>query len=359
MGDRERVKISLLQMELQKSLGFASLRKHPETRKVAAAAYKEYELSMKSAKQLIKKGAILMKEVGQYAKAEPIKEGMLAVMALAQADLQMGKGRTIVEEVLLKKLAQKAFPALGDDVAKEFASRALPLAEVDQNIPITIELIKKAEKLITTLITTAKAHSFYRGIDDGAPEVEDAETAFHELVKNGGDQKKALNDMKIEEAIEQGKSKGKNVTQEEVKTALKAANGNYKSGLRGLGIQGSTVACPNKCNGHGKCVNGKCHCEVGFTGSKDCKKPVSGTGCVKCCVYEALDSCKHLSAGKSTTKEQECYENSYNKCFNSCQYKDQAQQLSCSSTLERLNEKKDLPSAVKKLVAQEEKKRKA
>ena len=40
-----------------------------------------------------------MKEVGQYTKAEPIKEGMLAVMALAQADLQMGKGRTIVEEV--------------------------------------------------------------------------------------------------------------------------------------------------------------------------------------------------------------------------------------------------------------------
>ena len=165
--------------------------------------------------------------------------------------------------------------------------------------------------------------------------------------------------MKIEEAIEQGRSKGKNVTQEEVKTALKAANGNYKSGLRGLGIQGSSVACPNKCNGHGKCVNGVCHCEVGFTGSKDCKKPVSGTGCIKCCVYEALDECRHLSAGKSTAKEQECYENSYNKCFNACQYKDQAQQLSCSSTLERLNEKKDLPSAVRKLVAQEEKKRKA
>merc|ERR1712167_350296 len=152
MGDRERVKISLLQMELQKSLGFASLRKHPETRKVAAAAYKEYELSMKSAKQLIKKGAILMKEV------------------------------------LMKKIAQRAFPALGDDVAKEFASRALPLAQVDANTQISTELMAKAESSMTTLITTAKAHSFYRGNDDGAPEVEDAEAAFHELVNSGGDQ---------------------------------------------------------------------------------------------------------------------------------------------------------------------------
>jgi len=358
--DRKRVKISLLDLLLQRALfGGAKVAKRSKTRHIAATAYKEYELSFKSAKELIKKAVVLMKEVAQYKNAAPVDEGMLATMAMSQADLQMGKGRTIVEEVLIKKIAQKEFPLLGDEVAKEVAGRVLPLAQVDSNAPITSALMKKAEQSMTTLITTAKAHSFYRGIDDGTPEVEDAETAFHELVKNGGDQKKALNDMKIEEAIEQGRSKGKNVTQEEVKTALKAANGNYKSGLRGLGIQGSSVACPNKCNGHGKCVNGVCHCEVGFTGSKDCKKPVSGTGCIKCCVYEALDECRHLSAGKSTAKEQECYENSYNKCFNACQYKDQAQQLSCSSTLERLNEKKDLPSAVRKLVAQEEKKRKA
>jgi len=106
-------------------------------------------------------------------------------------------------------------------------------------------------------------------------------------------------------------------------------------------------------------VNGKCHCEVGYTGSKDCKKPVGPTGCIKCCVYEALDECRHLSAGKSTAKEQECYENGYNKCMNACQSKDQAQQLSCSSTLERLGEKKDLPAGVRKLIAEEEKKRKA
>jgi len=329
-----------------------------KTRKIAAIAYKEYELSFKSAKELIKKSVFLMKEVGQYKKAQPLNEGMLAVMALSQADLQMGKGRTIVEEVLMKKLAQKAFPNLGDEVAKEFASRALPLAQVDQNTPITTELMKKAEQSMTTLITTAKAHSFYRGIDDGAPDVEDAESAFHELVKNGGDQKKALNDMKISEAIEQGKIKGKNVTQEEVKTAMKAANGNYKSGLRGLGIQGSTGACPNKCNGHGKCVDGKCHCEVGYTGSKDCKKPVTGTGCYTCCAYEGIDTCSHLfSQTKENTAEYDkCYKESTDKCVNACLAKDQAQQLSCSSTLERLNEKA-VPPAIKKLVSGLEKKR--
>merc|ERR1712072_1533020 len=219
--DRKRVKISLLQMELQKSLGFASLRKHPETRKVAAAAYKEYELSMKSAKQLIKKGAILMKEVGQYTKAEPIKEGMLAVMALAQADLQMGKGRTIVEEVLMKKIAQ----------------RALPLAQVDANTQISTDLMAKAESSMTTLITTAKAHSFYRGNDDGAPEVEDAEAAFHELVNSGGDQKQALAAMKVAEAIKQAREvKGKNITKAEVQEAMKSSTGNFKNLLRGLGI---------------------------------------------------------------------------------------------------------------------------
>jgi hypothetical protein len=357
--DRKRVKISLLDYLLQKELKFEAVAKRSKTHQIAATAYKEYELSFKSAKELIKKAVVLMNEVAQYKNAKPVAEGMLATMAMSQADLQMGKARTIVEEVLIKKLAQKEFPLLGDEVAKEVAGRALPLAQVDSSAPMTSEIMKKAEQAMTTLITTAKAHSFYRGIDDGAPEVEDVETAFHELVKNGGDQKKALNDMKIEEAIEQGKLKGKNITQDEVKTALKAANGNYKSGLRGLGIQGSSVACPNKCNGHGKCVDGKCHCEVGFTGSKDCKKPVSGTGCIKCCVYEAVEECKHLSGGSNTAKEQECYENSNNKCLNACKNKDQAQQLSCSSTLERLNEKKDLPAAVKQLVAEEEKKRSA
>ena len=46
------------------------------------------------------------------------------------------------------------------------------MAQVDSSAPITSELMKKAEQSMTTLITTAKAHSFYRGIDDGAPEVE-------------------------------------------------------------------------------------------------------------------------------------------------------------------------------------------
>merc|ERR1712178_512646 len=144
--------------------------------------------------------------------------------------------------------AQRAFPALGDDVAKEFASRALPLAQVDANTQISTELMAKAESSMTTLITTAKAHSFYRGNDDGAPEVEDAEAAFHQLVNSGGDQKKALQEMKTEEAMRQAKEvKGKNITREEAQEALKATKGNFKSLLRGLGIQGSDKACPNNC----------------------------------------------------------------------------------------------------------------
>lgn len=363
--DRKRVKISLLQMELQKSLGFASLRKHPETRKVAAAAYKEYELSMKSAKQLIKKGAILMKEVGQYAKAEPMKEGMLAVMALAQADLQMGKGRTIVEEVLLKKIAQRAFPALGDDVAKEFASRALPLAQVDANTQISTELMAKAESSMTTLITTAKAHSFYRGNDDGAPEVEDAEAAFHELVNSGGDQKQALAAMKVAEAIKQAREvKGKNITKAEVQEAMKSSTGNFKNLLRGLGIQGKDAGkkCPNKCNGHGKCVEGVCHCEPGFTGSKDCKKPVTGAECYTCCAYEGLDSCRHLFTKSNTAEYDKCYSTSTDKCLKACTGGDHAQQLSCSNTMERMAEKSGenkVPPAIKKMVDALEAKRAA
>ena len=77
-------------------------------------------------------------------------------MALAQADLQIGKARTIIEEVLLKKLAQKEFPTLGDEVAKEFANRALPLASVDASVPLTAELMKKAESFMTTLIQPQK-----------------------------------------------------------------------------------------------------------------------------------------------------------------------------------------------------------
>merc|ERR1711912_20847 len=138
----------------------------------------------------------------------------------------------------------------GDDVAKEFASRALPLAQVDANTQISTELMAKAESSMTTLITTAKAHSFYRGNDDGAPEVEDAESAFHELVNSGGDQKKALAAMKVAEAIKQAREvKGKNITKAEVQEAMKASTGNFKNLLRGLGIQGKDAGkkCPNKC----------------------------------------------------------------------------------------------------------------
>ena len=69
--------------------------------------------------------------------------------------------------------------------------------------------------------------------------------------------KKALQEMKTLEAIRQAKEvKGKNITREEAQEALKATKGNFKSLLRGLGIQGSDKACPNNCNGHGKCVKG-------------------------------------------------------------------------------------------------------
>ena len=204
--DRKRVKISLLQMMLQKLLGFASSGRIKKP-SIAALAYKEYELSFKSAKNL-SKGVTLMEETAKY-KAKAVQEGMLTVMALAQADLQIGKARTIIEEVLLKKLAQKEFPTLGDEVAKEFASRAPRLANVDPESPLTTELMKKAESSMTTLITTAKAHSFYRGNDDGAPEVEDAEAAFHQLVNSGGDQKPTM----ALEAMRQAKEvKGKNIT---------------------------------------------------------------------------------------------------------------------------------------------------
>ena len=360
--DRKRVKISLLQMMLQKLLGFASLRKDKETRSIAALAYKEYELSFKSAKDLVKKGVTLMGETAKYTKAKAVQEGMLTVMALAQADLQIGKARTIIEEVLLKKLAQKEFPTLGDEVAKEFASRAPRLANVDPESPLTTELMKKAESSMTTLITTAKAHSFYRGNDDGAPEVEDAEAAFHQLVNSGGDQKKALQEMKTLEAMRQAKEvKGKNITREEAQEALRATKGNFKSLLRGLGIQGSENACPNNCNGHGKCVKGLCHCDPGFTGSKDCKKPVaSGEACYTCCAFEGLDNCRHLFTSKNTGEYDKCYSASTDKCLAACKGGDQAQQLSCSSTLERLSEKggnNKVPPAIKKLVEQLEKKR--
>jgi len=219
--------------------------------------------------------------------------------------------------------------------------------------------------MMTTLITTAKAHSFYRGIDDGAPEVEDAEAAFHDLVNNGGDQKKALAEMKIAEAIKQAKSvNGKNLTKEEVQKAMAATSGNFQALLRGLGIKGKDAgkSCPNNCNGHGKCVKGICHCEVGFTGSKDCKKPVSGTSCYTCCAYEALDNCRHLfSSTASNTKEYDaCYQRSTSTCLNACNGKDQAQVLSCSHTMERIAEKggaNKLPPAIKKMVQQLENKR--
>merc|ERR1712146_712819 len=103
------------------------------------------------------------------------------------------------------------------------------------------------------------------------------------------------------EAIRQAKEvKGKNITREEAQEALKATKGNFKSLLRGLGIQGSDKSCPNNCNGHGKCVKGLCHCDPGFAGSKDCKKPVaSGEACYTCCAFEGLDNCLHFLQAKT------------------------------------------------------------
>merc|ERR1712167_564432 len=184
--------------------------------------------------------------------------------------------------------------------------------------------------------TTAKAHSFYRGNDDGAPEVEDAESAFHELVNSGGDQKMALAAMKVAEAIKQAREvKGKNITEAEVQEAMKASTGNFKNLLRGLGIQGKDAG----------------------------KKPVTGAGCYTCCAYEGLDNCRHLFTGKSNTAEYDkCYSTSTDKCLQACTGGDQAQQLSCSNTMERMAEKSGankVPPAIKKMVDALEAKRAA
>merc|ERR1719379_18257 len=357
--DRKQVKISLLQLQLQTELNWKSVRQDQQTRKLSSYALKEYELSFKAASQLIKQSVVLMKEVAQYTKTTPVAEGALSLMALASTDMQMNKARTMVEEALIKKYLKRAFPAVTDEIGQEIAPKALLSAEVDDKLEIS-KVISKANAMAMKIFTTSKAHSFYRGIDDGSPDVADVDAAYKFLKQRDGSEKDALAAMKADAVVREAKDSGRNMTVQEAVDAVKMSNGNFNTALRGLGLRGNNKGkiCPNNCNGHGTCdkVKGVCVCEKGFQGSLDCKKPVeSKKECFTCCAYEAIDSCKHLTSLSNTDNYDACYKKSSDECLNKCTSGDKLQQSSCSHTLARLKDAGDskmLPPKISKLVSQ-------
>ena len=363
--DRKQVKTSLLQLELQTELQWKSVKMDIQTRKLATYALKEYELSFKAASQLIKQSVVLMKEVAEYTKAAPISEGELSLMALAATDMQTSKARTMVEEALVKRSSRKAFPALLDNVAQQVSEKALILAGVDAKSKIT-RVMKFAIDTATKLVTSSKAHSFYRGIDDGAPDVNDVDAAFKFLKKSDGDEKAALAAMKTDGVVREAVQAGRNMTLQEAEDAVKMSNGNFNTALRGLGLRGKMAGkkCPNNCNGHGTCDKnrGVCLCEKGFTGTHYCKKAVeSQKECFTCCAYEGLDSCKHLFSSSDTRKYDSCYKSFTDECLRKCVSGDKLQQNSCAHTLDRMKDagvEKKLPHGISKLVTQLEASRK-
>jgi len=357
--DRKQVKISLLQLQLQTDLKWKSVQVDAQTRKLSAYALKEYELSFKAATQLIKQSVALMNEIAKYTKTAPIAEGALSMMALSSTDMQMNKARTMVEEALIKKYLKRAFPAVTDEIGQEVAAKALISAEVDDKLEIS-SVIGKAGAMATKIFTTSKAHSFYRGIDDGSPDVADVDAAYKFLKRHEGDEKSALAGMKADAVVREAKEAGRNMTVQEAVDAVKMSNGNFNTALRGLGLRGKEAGktCPNNCNGHGTCdkAKGVCVCDKGFQGSLDCKKPVeSKKECFTCCAYEGIDSCKHLTSLTNTEKYNECYKKFSDECVNKCTSGDKIQQSSCSHTLARLKDagdNKTIPPSINKLVNQ-------
>jgi hypothetical protein len=354
--DRKQVKIALLQFTLQKGLGRKSVTVDALTKKLAVFAYNEYELSFATATKLIRTSIPLMREIAEYTKTSPISEGELSLTALAAADMVMNKARTMTEEALVKRFVKKTFPAVEDDVAREVASKALVLSKVDNSIPCK-QIMEPANAAAMKLVTTSKAHSFYRGNDDGAPTVDDAESAFKFLSQTEGDEKRALALMKVEEVLKEATDAGKNMTKEQAVDAVKMSGGNFNTAMRGLGLRGKTaVSCPNNCNGHGQCVDGVCHCEKAYAGSADCRKPVTTPKeCYVCCAYEGLDSCKHVFTSTNTKAYDKCYKESTDTCVEKCTNGDKIQQASCVHTLDKVRDNghnQKLPPSLSKMVDQ-------
>jgi hypothetical protein len=354
--DRKQIKIALLQFALQRALGRKSVTADALTKKLAAFSYDEYELSFSSAIKLIRTAVPLMKEIAEYTKTSPVSEGELSLTALAAADMVMKKARSMTEEALVKRFVKKTFPAVEDDVAREVATKALLLAKVDDALPCK-EVMEPANAAALKLVTTSKAHSFYRGNDDGAPTVDDAESAYKFLSQTGGDEKSALAMMKVEEVVKEATEAGKNMTKEQAADAVKMSGGNFNTAVRGLGLRGkNATTCPNNCNGHGQCVGGVCQCEKAYAGSADCRKPVAtAKECYVCCAYEGLDSCKHVFTSTNTKAYDKCYKEATDSCVQKCTSGDKMQQASCVHSLDKVQENghsQKLPPSLSKMVDQ-------